>query len=311
MTQSFEQFPTPETLHAERALHALHIPRFSTIPQRSDRHVVIPDLHGEHKVADEIIDRYIDREDVTFVFLGDLVDRKGPTPDPEHGVYKTLNAVKSLGERAVVTIANHEWTLLAALLAQNPRQKELAQRLYFSSETIDRQERNVLSAYGVERTMPPSPTATWLHHAMRRAGHLAVLQAATPYYETDQFIAVHAGLNPNDSWENQREYLEDVAEAMSEGTYSERPPQWFSQDYATSLTSLERATAKKVVSGHAHQLVNTRRRRQTNYSSERALHNEKRIRLASRLNAPRRESAYVWQDWGDERIIEIKRTPDN
>lgn len=311
MGQEFLHSPSPAEFHAEHTLRALTIPRFCTIPQRSDRHVVIPDLHGEHKVAHEIIDRYIDREDVSFVFLGDVVDRKGVQNDTEKGVYRTIECIKQLGDRAILTMANHEWTLLAALCAKESSQREMAQRILFGPDVIRQQEQNVLSAYDIETPFSPASKAQWLRTALQRFGHLAVLQSATPYYETTDFIAVHAGINPSTSWEAQREYLEDVAENMSDGLYYERPPQWFSMPLATSTQPIDTATEKIVVSGHAHKLVpKNRRNAHGKYSEERSLHKGKRIRLASSLNRPGREPAYIWQDW-DRRIVEIKRTPAN
>lgn len=87
---------------------------------------------------------------------------------------------------------------------------------------------------------------------------------------------------------------------MNEGLFYDRPPQWFSMKLATSTEPVYH-TNKTVVSGHAHVLKGKH-----STSSERSLHDGRRIRLASTLNAPTKAPAYVWQDWDGE-IIEIPR----
>lgn len=289
------------------------VPAFVTTTQLADRHVVIPDIHGEHDVVESVIHRYGEQDDIHFVFLGDLIDRKGIENDAEKGVYRTLESVRQLGRRAIVTMANHEWTLLAAMQAWDDDQKHSALIDYLGSEPLlpaRGKERNVLSAYDVPPSIKsPESALAHLQRGLQEAGHLAVMNSMVPYYETDTFIATHAGLHPTTDWEEQRSELEAVAEDMRYGDYTVKPRQWFSMSYARTTDRIE-GTDKVVLSGHAHQLFYTHRKKPAKQSPDRSLHGGKRIRLASKLNAPAREPAYVWQDW-DQSIVEIPRIPTN
>ncbi|OYX54095.1 hypothetical protein B7Y92_00295 [Candidatus Saccharibacteria bacterium 32-50-13] len=294
------------------ALERIAPSHFEVLPQRpqpklhlvrdqyADRHVVVPDIHGEHEVLGEIVDRYYDDPDIGFVFLGDILDRKGVINDPEKGVFKTLDIIKNLGGRAVVTMANHEWLFHASSSANDPGFRESLTKEWLGNDSATAIERNVLVSYGMDPSRRDHTTAKELRRRMARAGHLAILASATPYFETDAFIATHAGVLPNVSWEVQRNYLNEVSKEMDEGLFYDRPPQWFSMKLATSTEPVYH-TNKTVVSGHAHVLNGKR-----GTSSERSLHDGRRIRLASTLNAPTRAPVYIWQDWDGE-IIEIPR----
>lgn len=270
--------------------------------QYVDRHVVIPDIHGEHEVLEGIIDRYYDNTDIGFVFLGDVIDRKGVTDDPEKGVFKTLNIIKELGSRAVVTMANHEWYLHASANANDKALKKKVMKEWLGTSSKNAIEHNVLASYDMDASQRDNGAVQELQWRMARVGHLAVLASAVPYFETEKFIATHAGIVPDVEWEVQQNYLREVRNEMNDGLFYDRPPQWFSMKLATSTAPVQ-YTNKTVVSGHAH-VINGK----LGGSDERSLHDGKRIRLASTLNAPTRASAFVWQDW-DEEIIEIPREP--
>lgn len=271
---------------------------FKPRTQTADRHVVIPDIHGEHAVLQKIIDHYYEQSDVDFVFLGDLIDRKGVVDDPERGVYKTLDLVGKLGRRAVITMANHEWLFLGSSHALEPTQRREITREWLGATPESAIEKNVLLSYGLNPEQRDEYATMRLRSQMARAGHLGLLLGATPYYETTNFIATHAGILPDVDWAVQREYLETVGEEMDEGLYYDRPGQWFSMKLATSTAPIS-ATDKIVVSGHAHVLGSATKRR-PNHTPERVLHNGKRVRLASTLNAPSNAPAFVWQDWDQE-----------
>ena len=291
-TPELELLPPPAKLR----------PRYLARPQYADRHVVIPDLHGEYKVLDKIVDEYWDEPDIDFVFLGDLLDRKGIKNDHEQGVFRTLDTVKELGNRAVVAIGNHEWMFLASTCASDPAQREVMNRNWLGTRTKEGCERNVLSSYNLDPEQRDHTTAKRLRRKMERIGHMAVLTSMVPYFETEDFIATHAGVALDESWEVQREYLDSVAEEMRHGDFHEKPEQWFSMKLATTTEPI-RHTHKVVVSGHAHALVSNNKSCK-NQSLERVLHDGKRIRLASSLNPPVRAPAYIWQDW-DGQVVEF------
>lgn len=276
--------------------------RFQVREQFTDRHVVIPDVHGEHRFVDRVVAMYGDEPDISFVFLGDVVDRKGPLIDQEKGVFKSLELIKDLGSRAVLTMGNHEWLLLASSYTSDPAFREEQSGEWLGDKLGDGIERNVLVSYDMDPNRRDHTTSDELMRRMARAGHLEVLTGASPYFETAECIVVHAGLLPAVDWSTQRSYLEEVAKEMDYGLFYDRPPQWFSMRLAVS-TEPNACVSKTVISGHAH-VLGRRTRRYPDQSADRILHAGKRIRLASTLNAPTNANAYIYQDW-DRAVVEI------
>jgi len=203
-----------------------------------------------------------------------------------------------------MTIANHEWTVLAAMYASGGYRSAATDLWLGLQSGRSSYETNTISAYNInERSQQ---TADLFKQALQDADHLRVLTGVTPYFETEKFIAVHAGIKPQVDWDAQKDYLAQTAHDMSKGVFYDNPEQWFSMPLATDITPIK-STDKVVVSGHAHYLVSTRRQNvHTPASSERSLHGGKRIRLASQLNAPRSDDAFIWQDWDGE-IVRIAR----
>jgi len=274
---------------------------FEVLQQTQDKHVVIPDLHGEHEMAERVIDAYIDFPDVNFVFLGDVLDRRGITTDSEKGVFRTLEHIRKLGERAVMVIANHEWYPLAAIYSREGVYKETAIETWLGLESSRSPEFNTLSSYDLDKI--DDNVTEQFKSALMKAGHLAVLTQAMPYFETDRFIAVHAGVDPFIDWATQKDDLRDIACDMAHGVFYDNPEQWFSMDLAVDTRPIL-GTTKTVVSGHAHHLQNNLKDNRLSFktSRHRSLYGGKRVRLASQLNAPRTQPLYVWQDWDGEII---------
>lgn len=269
---------------------------FTPREQFSEKHVVIPDIHGEYKVAEKVIDHYYDDADVGFVFLGDLVDRKGIEVDHDRGVYKTLELVRRLGDRAVVTMAHHEWILLNAMMNATDYLQDYAGQTWLGLASQHGYESNVLIAYGLDPAIRHAcQTPKKLRKRLARAGHLEVLLNMVPYYETQTFIATHAGMQHRVSLEQQKQALEDLAKLMAIGVFFELPPQWSSHMLATDPSPVM-STDKAIISGHSHSLQTTARRPR-NRVSDRSLHGGQRIRLASTLNAPWSEPLHIYEDW--------------
>jgi len=274
---------------------------FEVIDQQFDKHVVVPDTHGEHKKVLSVVEQYYDYPDVGFVFLGDIIDKKGTKNDQDQGVRQTLEIIKNLGERAIVTVANHEWMLMGAVLTDSVVTRdaiektwlEKHQNKYTGGSSI---ECNTLASYDLTNTGAGSAVRLW--REMRHHGHTRVLTKATPYYETDNFIAVHAGVKNDISWEDQKYELQMVGKEMDDGVFWEQPDQWFSIELAVDATPVT-VTDKTIVSGHAHYMIPDGRykKRVQNFSAQRILHDGKRVRLASQINAPQNEPLIVWQDW--------------
>ncbi|WP_353540395.1 metallophosphoesterase [Deinococcus xinjiangensis] len=62
--------------------------------------IIVPDLHGEYELLQQVLARFPERD---YVFLGDLVDRG---PDSPSTVQRVLDLV--LDKRAILVLGNHE-----------------------------------------------------------------------------------------------------------------------------------------------------------------------------------------------------------
>lgn len=272
---------------------------FGLIEQKFDRHVIIPDLHGEYELAFKAVEKYINEEDICFVFLGDLIDKRIHKKG-DKGIKKTLELLKNLGNRAVLTIANHEWSALGALYDVSPIRREAHEwgdrNFYGTGSTLE--------SYGVD--IEAKDAFKDFKKIFEELGHNALLLSATPYFETEKFIAIHAGVIQNWCWEEQKAYMEMVAREMASGIYELQPTNWFSTELACDTKPVT-CTDKIVVSGHAHYLTSSLK----DYSypiivcEDRVVNNGKRVRLASQLNGTS-QPLFVLQDW-DESIVEVSR----
>lgn len=277
-------------------------PKFQVVQQKYDRHVVIPDLHGENTLLERVIDLY-QREDIGFVFLGDLIDRKGPVID-KNSVPKLLDTISALGKRAIITLANHELILLGALTSEDQI------RAYAYSYYYNIIKANTLKDYGIIED-----TFDWakedLKSIMKSLGHLSLLESSTPYYETDDFIATHAGINHSTPWEIEKEKLDKLSTSLSKGEFPDPYPKngvqmeeglepIFSFKNAMDSSPIT-STDKIIVSGHAHSLGNRRFNDTAKKNkNDRIILNGQRVRLASQLNKPKNDDLFIWQDWDNE-----------
>lgn len=272
---------------------------FSVATQNFDRHLVIPDLHGEDELAQKVVDIYFNAEDICFVFLGDLIDKRIQKKG-DKGIKNTLELVKNLGKRAVLTLANHEWSALGALYDVSPIRREAHEwgdkNFYGTGSTLE--------SYGID--IEAKDAFKDFKKIFEELGHSALLLSATPYYETDKFIATHAGVVRGWDWEEQKSYMEMVAREMASGIYELQPTNWFSTELACDTKPVT-CTEKIVVSGHAHYLTSSLRdyRHRIITSEERVVNDGKRVRLASRLNNST-DPLFVWQDW-DGQMIEFHK----
>lgn len=275
---------------------------FGTIKQGFDKHVVIPDLHGEFALLSRVVEQYYDDESIGFVGLGDVIDRRGPNLDRENGVKRTIEIIRQLGDRAIMTLANHEWYLLGSVLCRDAVRRGAIEQSWIEKRSggSSSVEQNTFSSYGLRNN--GISTASDLWDEMDVHGHAGVLTQATPYYETDDFIAVHAGLEYGKPWEDQRVELEVAAALMSSGIFDATPAQWFDTTLAVDITD-NTATKKTIVSGHAHYLDPSKKyktKKATTTSDQRVLHNGRRVRLASKINSPVNAPLFIWQDWDGE-----------
>lgn len=269
--------------------------------QQHDKHIVIPDLHGESKLLDIVVDKYHD-DQTRFVFLGDIIDKKG-IDEKDNNTKHIFETIKDLGDLAVMTMANHEFVMQGGLFAKNQQIKD-HYATYWNMIS-----QNTFEAYELKPAIRDDHEAMGLLKlAMTELGHAAVLRSTVMYYETDKFIATHAGLEPKTDWEEQRNQLDKLASELrvdkfpDYGEARDLPSQIFGIENAMGAERIE-GTNKISLSGHAHYLTpDSKRFQRLNIpiSPDRVLHNGTKIRLASQVNYPSKQDLYIWKDWDEE-----------
>ena len=196
--------------------------------------IVIPDTHGHVKEVEKLIGK-LDKlgylPDRKLVFLGDYVDR-GPA------VRQLIDFCIGLQNDGHVMLAgNHEYTLLRAM-------QDGPDRVKWVSRWGRNYEDSTLASYGI----PYRSGQSWEDRAdelrqIMPQDHLRFLESLDWMYENDDLIAVHAGLDPLDDVEVQRQQLLSRAHPNERG-----PSQLLSHEFArTRAYNL----GKVVVSGHA------------------------------------------------------------
>ncbi len=227
--------------------------------------VVIPDLHGHADKLEQVVQNY-DKNETTFVSLGDVLDG-GPA------VVETVQILKGIG--AVMLLGNHEWVALAAMNDDEPESVWREMYLKFGKKTFE--------SYGVNR-VDRSDRILALRERMSELGHLEYIESGKLYFETPEFIAVHAGLT-DELWSSQQARLEQIEDIRKSGDYSSEPDQIFDQQHTLATERWTLSTLKTVVSGHAHN------RQYIDDGTSTALG---RVKLASNLS---RYPLFVWESW--------------
>lgn len=235
--------------------------------------VVIPDLHGRSDLFRAVTEEY---SDVQFVTLGDSIGR-GPD---SAGVLRNAKKTKTrLG------MGNWDMYLLAGMVHHDPRTRWLAQDTkVFETEELQK----MAISYGIDPKLTKQELIQKLTFEMQKRGHPNMLARAAMYFETDDFIAIHAGLTDQE-WPEQKQEI-----AIARGTFDELPQ--IADDANFTLSSRQeafKATDKIVITGHNHQI-----------SGDRVTANGKRVRLASRVNDG--QPLFVWESWGENEVREFK-----
>lgn len=177
-----------------------------------DRIFAIGDIHGCLEDLQRLI-RVIaaDPRSDTLVFLGDFIDR---APGGREVVDYVLALQKDYG-RVICLSGNHESMFLRYLDGKD-------EDLYLANGGAP-----TLNAYGISRHDGPHT-----RRAKIPGDHLRFFESLLPYYETDQFIFVHAGLLPGLTLADQD--IQDL--------------QWIRQTFIESDYDF----AKRIVIGHTH-----------------------------------------------------------
>jgi serine/threonine protein phosphatase 1 len=136
----------------------------------------IGDVHGccEH-LRMLITHLDIDRQNDTVVFIGDYIDRGSAPREVVDYVIGLQDEVKNV----ICLLGNHEQMFLRYL-------DGFDEEMYLSNGG-----RTTLSAYGISPSASPPA-----RKAKIPQDHLDFFQSLLPYYETKDYIFVHAGLTP-------------------------------------------------------------------------------------------------------------------
>lgn len=245
-----------------------------------ERVVVLSDVHGFAEKVRAVVDHY--DNDVHYVFNGDCVDRG---PDSK-GV---LDIIQETGGDLV--LGNHEWVLLAALTERDTaRQWGWGETWLFRTTTSRPYEDQCLTSYGQTRRSNPFETAHYLRARLQELGHLALLQAAPLYYETDDLLVVHAGLITNKPWQKQQAKLDKLDVLKKAGIFQAEPEQWESYRHALDL-GRPADVHQTLVTGHAHLKADSHARS----SGQNSTGIPRRVQLASFLN--KGDSLFVYESW--------------
>lgn len=136
----------------------------------------IGDIHGcLEKLQELLAEIDIDRDHDSLVFIGDYIDRGAHSRD----VIDYLIRLPGDYKHVYFLQGNHEQMFLNYLDGVN-------EGLYLGNGG-----RATLDAYGMLNTDDPHA-----RKAKLPPEHLAFFQSLLPYYETDQYVFVHAGLRP-------------------------------------------------------------------------------------------------------------------
>lgn len=172
----------------------------------------IGDIHGcFDKLQRLILEIKADPVNDTLVFIGDYIDRA----DGGRDVVDYILKLKKTFQNVICLRGNHESMLLRFL-------DGVEDDIYLANGGFA-----TLKAYGISRSDTPK-----VRKKKIPPDHLKFFKTLLPYYETDQFIFVHAGLIPG------RELNEQSLYDM----------QWIRQTFIDSDDDF----GKRVVFGHTH-----------------------------------------------------------
>ncbi len=172
----------------------------------------IGDIHGcLHKLTRLVEGLGVDPAADTLVFLGDYIDREDGGPD----VVDYVLGLKAGYRNVLCLCGNHEYMFLRYL-------EGLDENLY-----LENGGRSTLQAYGISLVDSLRKRKSKVPPA-----HLKFFNSLLPYYETDDYIFVHAGLKPG--------------VALSEQTLHDMV--WIRADFIDSDFDF----GKKVIFGHTH-----------------------------------------------------------
>ncbi len=136
----------------------------------TSRLIAIGDIHGQSDILQVTLRSIDPQPDDTFIFLGDLINRG---PDSKNVIDQIIDLSYNCNVKTI--LGNHEEMLLGAFLGGK------SDHSFWCKFGGDK----TLQSYGVEsvRQIPGS--------------HMMFIRDCLDYYETDDFIFVHAGCDPD------------------------------------------------------------------------------------------------------------------
>ena len=140
-----------------------------------NRTYVIGDIHGCSDLLSELLEKIIPlANDDTVVFIGDYIDRGVDSK----GVIDIVLKLRAEHHRVITLMGNHEFMLLGAIRGNG------------QNEFLKMGGDATLKSYDI----PPESINDLA--ARLPSNHLAFLEDLLPYWEDENYIYVHAGLQP-------------------------------------------------------------------------------------------------------------------
>jgi serine/threonine protein phosphatase 1 len=152
------------------------------------RHYVIGDVHGCLFELTHLYESLPLEHRDTVVFLGDYIDR-GPD---SRGVIDYLLTIREHNKQKVVFLrGNHEDMMLSFMGISG----------HHGNAFLLNGGVATLSSYDISAPAVPSDCQAVLEALP--ASHVEFLMNLEPWYMTDEFLCVHAGINPERAWNDQ------------------------------------------------------------------------------------------------------------
>ena len=247
----------------------------SEVLEPPENFVVFSDLHGRPKLLEALAKNY---SEALLISNGDLIGG----PDTKCAIDIALD----LG--IIALFGNHEWFVNLLLNTEDP---EIIQDLAVSGH----QEylSNIYASYGVSKhtvglgNKKAQTLLQKLKDTITDKGHREFFGTLLPYYETDQFLAIHAGLKSNKLWDSVFPHQSQRVE-VDNLTWQDKPIQIF-DDVEFNLSkrpSLTAGLVKTLITGHYHS---------DETAEDRSTFSGRRIRLGGPQNPD--DPLYVWESW--------------
>jgi hypothetical protein len=219
-----------------------------------------------------MIDAHLDMTD-RFLFLGDVLNG----PDSA----QLIRLIRELGDKAITIVGNHEWVGRNAMATSDDPMVSVWQ-----TEVWPGYEEHTLQSYGIYPTRNWVRNANALRDAMIETGDLDWLHSLPAYFETDEFVGVHAGPDVEYAWADQSAALDQLI--GYDARLHDEPAPIFSGRNGRVQDIPEQVDSRTFVTGHLHLTLTPEQRVAA-----------RKVCLASPLD--RGAPLYVWQS--DQRRI--------